>query len=70
MHGHKNKDAFTSKHSGQHLLLFVEPPSVDPHVRWCGKDGQQWRPYPISLDGICSTPGAIRRALSRVPTNR
>jgi RNA-directed DNA polymerase len=27
-------------HSGQRLLRFVEPPSADPHARWCGEGGQ------------------------------
>jgi RNA-directed DNA polymerase len=38
---------------GQSLLIYVEPPYADPHVRWCGEGGQQCQirpglPYPIS----------------------
>ncbi len=28
------------------LLRFVEPPSADPHARWCGEGGQRWPPLP------------------------
>ncbi len=30
----------------QSLLLLMEPPYADPHVRWCGGCGQQWPRLP------------------------
>ncbi len=29
------------------VLPSREPPSADPHARWCGKGGLNTRPYPI-----------------------
>ena len=31
-----NKDCFRESNSGASLLHFGEPPSADPHARWCG----------------------------------
>ena len=28
------------------LLLFAEPPSADPHARWCGEGARQRAPLP------------------------
>ena len=30
------------------VLPSHEPPSADPHARWCGEGGLDTRPYPIS----------------------
>ncbi|GAB4362997.1 MAG: hypothetical protein Kow0060_19520 [Methylohalobius crimeensis] len=30
------------------VLLSREPPGADPHAGWCGEDGLDTRPYPIS----------------------
>lgn len=27
--------------------MLDEPPSADPHARWCGEGGLETRPYPI-----------------------
>ena len=31
---------------GTRLKSFVEPPSAEPHARWCGEGGQQWPSLP------------------------
>ena len=31
------------------VLHSREPPSADPHARWCGEGGLETRPYPIML---------------------
>ena len=39
--GWSNKDCSRSNNSGATLLRFEEPPSANPHARWCGEGGQQ-----------------------------
>ncbi|MEW8489512.1 MAG: hypothetical protein AB2657_07390, partial [Candidatus Thiodiazotropha endolucinida] len=29
------------------FTMLDEPPSADPHARWCGEGGLETRPYPI-----------------------
>ena len=40
--------------SGAYGLHFAEPPSADPHARWCGEDGQQWPSLPDFCRFSCS----------------
>jgi hypothetical protein len=32
---------------GLSFTTLDEPPSADPHARWCGEGGLETRPYPI-----------------------
>jgi len=52
------------------LLLFEEPPSADPHARWCGGCGQQWPRLPdfAAIVGVRDEPP--RRAVHNSIANR
>jgi hypothetical protein len=42
------------------VLPSYEPPSADPHARWCGEGGLNTRPYPIScFEFECLSPTAL-----------
>ena len=52
---HPTPNLLSRRYSRSGLKSFVEPPYADPHVRWCGEDGQQWP----SLPDFCHFSGRV-----------
>ena len=51
------------------MLPSHEPPSADPHARWCGEGGLDTRLYPIMRLSLPSTETLIKRHASPIVSN-